>query len=534
MTSRKPPIDLPETDDPYALLDVRPGASADQIRRAYLRRVKIFKPDRFPAQFRRVREAYDRLREQEAWFDAWRQANEVVRQAQQQAQEREDGEAEAEVAPSAQTPPDGDPEPALADEDEVAAPGVSADPVAEAEDDDVDVSEPAEPSVVEMPDIEPSDEALHAEALQEAEDDDEPSLERIMAQLETELRQGDAPTGSATDARDTSPQLADLTMAVHEDLIAERYADAAERLLERDVLPLAPLPGFSHVLLEACCALVWAAPARFDDLVARYGDLITAKDTEFRQGALLHRRTLSDELAGWKEMVADWPQLHRFVLLGSSLRPPDEAELGLHLGRAAAEDPSGLLQVLGRAARRAPGIVALYIGMAERWARRYDRLPTPVPRTLPSVDDAADSLTQTARTHQWVRWEQTRPLLVTAVMGAILILSSSIVIELVMIGLLLVLWAWRAWAGDPSERIYLRVLQPAAASWLWTTRASPDELAVAFAARLPRPGTWAAVLHPGNLSSYPHLLGNDLALLAFGVTAPMIPQLGTADRDEPR
>jgi hypothetical protein len=84
------------------------------------------------------------------------------------------------------------------------------------------------------------------------------------------------------------------------------------------------------------------------------------------------------------------------------------------------------------------------------------------------------------------------------------------------------------------ERIYVRVLRPAAASWLWTTQASPDELALAFEARLPRKGTWATVLHPGDLSDYPHLLGNDLALLAFSVTAPMIPLLGGPDRNPSR
>ena len=93
MSPKDPPVALPDTDDPYVLLEVRPGASADQIRRAYLRRVKVFKPDRYPAELRRVREAYDRLREQEAWFHAWQQASEVVRQAQERAARR--GESEA-------------------------------------------------------------------------------------------------------------------------------------------------------------------------------------------------------------------------------------------------------------------------------------------------------------------------------------------------------------------------------------------------------------------------------------------------------
>ncbi|MBL4685660.1 MAG: J domain-containing protein [Nannocystaceae bacterium] len=53
--------DLPDTDDPYLLLAVKPDATADEVRRAYLRRVKVFKPDRAPKAFQRVREAYERL-----------------------------------------------------------------------------------------------------------------------------------------------------------------------------------------------------------------------------------------------------------------------------------------------------------------------------------------------------------------------------------------------------------------------------------------------------------------------------------------
>ena len=101
---------LPDTDDPYVLLDVRPGATAEQIRRAYLRRVKVWKPDRHPAEFRRVREAYDRLREQEKWFDAWQKAGQVVRRA---AEEAARVEAEAHDEEASGEPPGeaGDDEP---------------------------------------------------------------------------------------------------------------------------------------------------------------------------------------------------------------------------------------------------------------------------------------------------------------------------------------------------------------------------------------------------------------------------------------
>jgi hypothetical protein len=61
MLMKTPPPDLPETDDPWTLLDVHRGASSDEIRRAYLRRIKVYKPDLQPQAFRRLREAYDAL-----------------------------------------------------------------------------------------------------------------------------------------------------------------------------------------------------------------------------------------------------------------------------------------------------------------------------------------------------------------------------------------------------------------------------------------------------------------------------------------
>lgn len=45
--------------DPFALLGVAPGASEQDIKRAYTRLIKRFKPEHAPEQFRRVREAYE-------------------------------------------------------------------------------------------------------------------------------------------------------------------------------------------------------------------------------------------------------------------------------------------------------------------------------------------------------------------------------------------------------------------------------------------------------------------------------------------
>jgi curved DNA-binding protein CbpA len=50
-------------EDPSRILGVPPGASAEEIRAAYLRQIKKYPPDRAPAEFERVRDAYEILRD---------------------------------------------------------------------------------------------------------------------------------------------------------------------------------------------------------------------------------------------------------------------------------------------------------------------------------------------------------------------------------------------------------------------------------------------------------------------------------------
>jgi hypothetical protein len=221
--------------------------------------------------------------------------------------------------------------------------------------------------------------------------------------------------------------------------------------------------------------------------------------------------------------VSDWPELRRFVAFGASLRAAAEAELGLCLGKRASADPAGLLATLQRAGRIAPGIVALYVGMAESWAKRFGLPRAARPKRAPTVDQAAEAIAVTLRTHRTVRWAQWRPLVAVAVASVLLLLSPSPLFELLVIGMFVALWAWQAWARDPADALYLRVVQPTAAIWLWATGASPDELASALGPRLPAKGSWPAFFHPVDPSVYPDLMGNDLTLLAFSVTAPMIP-----------
>ena len=49
--------------DPYAVLGLGPGAEDEQIRAAYLAKLKQFPPDRSPAEFEQVRDAYELLRD---------------------------------------------------------------------------------------------------------------------------------------------------------------------------------------------------------------------------------------------------------------------------------------------------------------------------------------------------------------------------------------------------------------------------------------------------------------------------------------
>ena len=48
-------------DDPYALLGVAQNVERRELRRAYARLIRVYKPEHFPEQFRRIRDAYEKL-----------------------------------------------------------------------------------------------------------------------------------------------------------------------------------------------------------------------------------------------------------------------------------------------------------------------------------------------------------------------------------------------------------------------------------------------------------------------------------------
>ena len=50
-------------EDPSEILEIEPQASAEEIRAAYLRKVKQYPPESCPVEFERVRDAYETLRD---------------------------------------------------------------------------------------------------------------------------------------------------------------------------------------------------------------------------------------------------------------------------------------------------------------------------------------------------------------------------------------------------------------------------------------------------------------------------------------
>ena len=50
-------------EDPRLVLEIEAEAGDEEIRAAYLRKVKQYPPDRSPREFERVRDAYDMLRD---------------------------------------------------------------------------------------------------------------------------------------------------------------------------------------------------------------------------------------------------------------------------------------------------------------------------------------------------------------------------------------------------------------------------------------------------------------------------------------
>jgi hypothetical protein len=60
--------------DPFVLLGVNHGSTRKVVRRAYARLIRVYKPEHFPKQFRRIRDAYELLDQRLAWLESSRMA----------------------------------------------------------------------------------------------------------------------------------------------------------------------------------------------------------------------------------------------------------------------------------------------------------------------------------------------------------------------------------------------------------------------------------------------------------------------------
>ena len=75
MSDRRLPEDLNQwPEDPFALLGVNASADRREVRRAYAQLIRVYKPEHFPEQFRRIREAYELLEQRLSWMETNRAA----------------------------------------------------------------------------------------------------------------------------------------------------------------------------------------------------------------------------------------------------------------------------------------------------------------------------------------------------------------------------------------------------------------------------------------------------------------------------
>jgi len=52
---------LPESNDPYRLLGVTRNDDRQAVKQAYARLIRQYKPEKHPAEFQRIRQAYERI-----------------------------------------------------------------------------------------------------------------------------------------------------------------------------------------------------------------------------------------------------------------------------------------------------------------------------------------------------------------------------------------------------------------------------------------------------------------------------------------
>lgn len=92
--------------DPNELLGVSFGVSPRELRRAYNRLIRIYKPEQFPEQFRRIREAYEHLLRIAEWYAPRAEASEASQSEETQLESvPKEPAAEEEIPPARERPP---------------------------------------------------------------------------------------------------------------------------------------------------------------------------------------------------------------------------------------------------------------------------------------------------------------------------------------------------------------------------------------------------------------------------------------------
>lgn len=92
-------------NDPNELLGVSFGVTPRELRRAYNRLIRIYKPEQFPEQFRRIREAYEYLLRIAEWYAPRAEAAEAPPEESQPATIRKEPAAEKEIPPARERAP---------------------------------------------------------------------------------------------------------------------------------------------------------------------------------------------------------------------------------------------------------------------------------------------------------------------------------------------------------------------------------------------------------------------------------------------
>ena len=71
MSDRRLPENLDQwPNDPFSLLGVNHASNRREVRRAYAQLIRIYKPEHFPEQFRRIRDAYELLDQRLSWMES--------------------------------------------------------------------------------------------------------------------------------------------------------------------------------------------------------------------------------------------------------------------------------------------------------------------------------------------------------------------------------------------------------------------------------------------------------------------------------